>query len=268
MSKGFSNRYTTGFALVVCLACSLVVALFAVGLKEKQQENLRLDRQVNVLAVAGLIEPGAKPAPEQVAELFERIETLLIDRASGAPIGEERRRELADAGLLEADGSLNLLKAAKHPGHSTPSRNLARLTALPDVLLIYRVEAQDGTTACWVLPIWGNGLWSTLYGFLSLEPGLDRVRGITYYQHGETPGLGGEVDNPRWKAQWPAKELFGPGGELLLEVTKAGKAADPDHQIDGISGATITSLAVDHMIELWLGEEGYGPFIRARAQGV
>ena len=59
-----------------------------------------------------------------------------------------------------------------------------------------------------MVPIEGNGLWSTLYGFLALDADTRTVVGITFYEHKETPGLGGEVDNPRWKALWPGRKAF------------------------------------------------------------
>ena len=114
-----------------------------------------------------------------------------------------------------------------------------------------------------VVPIEGYGLWSTLYGYLALETDGRTVRGITYYSHGETAGLGGEVDNPRWKAKWPGRLAFGADGKPALRVKK-GPAGDPEsdpYQVDGLSGATITSNGVTNMLSFWLGREGFGPYI-------
>ncbi|RMH03871.1 MAG: NADH:ubiquinone reductase (Na(+)-transporting) subunit C [Planctomycetota bacterium] len=253
----FSNKYIVGFALVVCLVCSLVVSLFAVGLGERQDANKRLDLQTNILAVAGLIEEGQHPSPAEVAKMFESISADLYDRRTGERVGP------APAGYDVAA----LMADAKTPGKGTPTSAVdgledpSRVGFLPDRLLVFHVTVpgKEG----WVLPIWGNGLWSTLKGFLALEENLQRIRGITFYEHGETPGLGGEVDNPRWKAQWRGKRIFDDAGALRIEVTKAGKAADPDFQVDGISGATITSRSVNNFVRLWLGEAGYGAFLRA-----
>jgi Na+-transporting NADH:ubiquinone oxidoreductase subunit C len=254
----FSNKYIVSFALAVCLACSLVVSAFAVGLKEQQEVNKKLDLQTNILVVAGLVEAGSHPTPEEVAAAFEGIATSLYSRESGALIGPAP--EGYDVNALMADA-----KGGK--GTSTAElgvEDLARVGNLPDELLVFEVKTPG--KECWVLPIWGNGLWSTLKGFLCLEADLQSVRGITFYEHGETPGLGGEVDNPRWKDSWNGKGIYDPEGVLRINVTKAGKVARPDYEVDGLSGATITSVAVGQFVQLWLGEAGYGAFLRANGR--
>jgi len=114
-----------------------------------------------------------------------------------------------------------------------------------------------------ILPIKGYGLWSTLYGFIALESDLKTVAGIGFYEHTETPGLGGEVDNPKWKASWVGKRAYNSDG-LALEVIK-GKvdlARDgADSQIDGLAGATLTTKGVDNLVKYWLGQQGFKPFI-------
>jgi Na+-transporting NADH:ubiquinone oxidoreductase subunit C len=116
-----------------------------------------------------------------------------------------------------------------------------------------------------ILPIYGKGLWSTLYGFLALGKDLNTVEGITFYEHGETPGLGGEVDNPNWKALWKGKMAFDDAGTVALTVIK-GKV-DPSeenarYQIDGLSGSTLTTRGLDAMVKFWLGDQGYGAFLK------
>ncbi len=119
-----------------------------------------------------------------------------------------------------------------------------------------------------VLPVEGYGLWSTLYGFIALEADLTTIRGITFYQHGETPGLGGEVDNPNWKRKWVGRKAFGPEGEVKIHVVKglAGPPSEDPYEVDGLSGATITSRGVSHLVQFWLGEQGFGPFLEKLEQ--
>ena len=115
-----------------------------------------------------------------------------------------------------------------------------------------------------VIPIHGYGLWSTLYGFLALESDLQTISGITFYEHGETAGLGGEVDNPAWKSQWQGKTLY-EAGEVRLEVLKGTvnpASADAKYQVDGLSGATLTSRGVNNLISYWMGEDGFGPVLQ------
>jgi Na+-transporting NADH:ubiquinone oxidoreductase subunit C len=109
--------------------------------------------------------------------------------------------------------------------------------------------------------VYGKGLWSTLYGFLSVEADKATVRGITFYKHAETPGLGGEVDNANWKQLWHGKQAFDSDGAVALGVIKGKAPAEDPHAVDGLSGATITSNGVDDMVKYWLGPEGFGKFL-------
>ena len=116
-----------------------------------------------------------------------------------------------------------------------------------------------------ILPVSGKGLWSTIYGYIALESDKDHVRGITFYKHGETPGLGGEVENPQWTAQWVGKSIRRADGGIGVIVKKGqvdeGVQKEKDHYVDGLAGATITSKGVDATVKLWLGSAGYGPYL-------
>ena len=124
---------------------------------------------------------------------------------------------------------------------------------------------QNNEISAIILPVRGYGLWGTLYGFLALESDLKTIIGLEFYQHKETPGLGAEVDNPRWKALWAGKKISSETGEILISVIKGSvdknsKAAQ--HQVDGLSGATITGNGVTNLLSFWLGELGYGPYMK------
>ena len=128
---------------------------------------------------------------------------------------------------------------------------------------LVREEGSERVTTL-VLPIQGKGLWSTLYGFLAMEADTRTVVGIGFYQHGETPGLGGEVDNPQWKNSWRGKKIMDDGGQPILQVIKGAvdkSSSEAYRQIDGLSGATITSRGVENLVNYWLGSEGHGPFL-------
>lgn len=247
---------TIVFSALLCIAFSALVSTVAVGLRERQQENIRLDRIKNVLGVAGLRAPGETLSAEQMAQRFESgLQARLVDLAAG---------QFAPA---EAGDPLNYdaRKQARDPQSSSEAPpNLAKVRRLPQYAVVYLT--QEGGV---ILPIEGQGLWSTLYGYLALDADLRTVRGITYYDHGETPGLGGEVDNPRWKELWPGRLAFDERGQPALQVNKgaAGPPAEDPYRVDGLSGATITSRGVSHMLEFWLGRSGFGPFLETlRAQ--
>ena len=114
-----------------------------------------------------------------------------------------------------------------------------------------------------ILPIEGPGLWSTMYGYLSVESDGNTVRGLRFYDHAETPGLGDQVDKPFWRDQWPGKKLYDANGEPWIEVVKGPAPAGSDHQIDGLAGATLTGNGISLFVRHWIGDEGYGPYLKS-----
>jgi len=151
-----------------------------------------------------------------------------------------------------------------------PGKDIASIIKMPKFVAIYKVNGDDGIDK-FILPIYGKGLWSTMYGFIALDKDLHTIKGFTFYEHGETPGLGGEVDNPKWKSQWVGKQAFDENWNLKIEVLKG--LVDPTsdkaiYQIDGLSGSTLTTRGVSNLVRFWLSEEGYQPFIsKLRAEG-
>ncbi len=131
-------------------------------------------------------------------------------------------------------------------------------------MVVYLVMKNDRTEKV-ILPIYGKGLWSTMYGFIALDDDLETIRGITFYDPAETPGLGGEIDNPRWKIIWKGKKVYDKNGNVKISVIK-GKVdqlkPNAEYQVDGITGATLTARGVDSTIKFWLGNNGYGPFLK------
>jgi Na+-transporting NADH:ubiquinone oxidoreductase subunit C len=253
-----STRYIVTFAVIVCVICSVMVSSAAVLLKSRQRANAVLDKQRNVLQVAGLIQPGETVDAARVQALFdERVEIKLIDTEAGRPASD----------LLGIDPhTYDQRRATGDPAMSHEAEpNLAAVSRVPNYLTVYEIypSADRARPDLYVLPIEGLGLWGTLYGFLALEHDAKTVRGITYYSHKETPGLGGEVDNPLWRAKWPGREAFDEEGRPAIRVIKgpAGPASEDPHHVDGLSGATITSNGVTHMLQFWLGEQGFGPYL-------
>jgi len=247
-----STGYIIGFSALVCVVCALFVAGSAVSLKDLQQRNVRVDRQRNVLSVAGLLRPGDEASATEVQQLFDRaIRPVVIDLSTG-----EENTEVDPA-------SFDQRTAVKDPArsHRAPD-NPAKVLRLPDQALVYEV-IEKGELKSIILPIEGMGLWSVLYGYIALAPDLRTIKGITYYEQGETAGLGGEVENPRWKALWVGRKAFDERGNVKIRVTKgpAGPPSEDPYRVDGLSGATLTSRGVTNMLHFWLGEEGFGPFL-------
>lgn len=252
-----STGFTVMFAAAVCVVCSIFVAGAAVVLKEPQEANKLLDRQSKVLDVAGLVGEGESLSSKEISARYaENIKPQLIDLATGKP---------AEGDVATFDQK----KAAADPATSRAApANDAKVARLPNQAVVYKVE-DKGELKGLVLPIEGKGLWSTLYGFLALEADAKTIEGITFYEHGETPGLGGEVDNPRWKALWKDRIAFDGNWHPKISVKKgpAGSAKDDPFHVDGLSGATITSRGVTSLVQFWLGDNGFGPYLAAyRAQ--
>jgi Na+-transporting NADH:ubiquinone oxidoreductase subunit C len=252
-SQKESTVRTLTVALLVCLVCSIFVAGAAVALRPTQQENRLLDKQRSILAIAGLGEAGM--SARQVKALFaERITARLVDLQTGT---------YSDA---QDPMTFDPLLAAKDPKLSDAlagEQDIASIKRRERYSVVYLVENQ-GQVETVILPVRGYGLWSTLYGFVAVKGDLNTVVGLGFYQHGETPGLGGEVDNAKWKALWPGKALFDQNGALALDIVKGN--VDPQspralHQVDGLAGATLTSNGVENLLLFWLGENGFGPFI-------
>ncbi len=247
-----SVAYTILFAGLICVVCAVLVSSSAVSLSELQQANAALDKRKNVLLAAGLAQPSERLDAAQVQERFRVVKPVVIDIQSG---------EAAPA--IDAS-TFDQRKARNDPDSSRPApANNSSISRLPNHAVVYQVLNGAGELQMVVLPIEGYGLWSTLYGFLSLDADTKTVRGLTYYQHGETPGLGGEVDNPLWKSRWPGRIAFDSTGQTVIEVIKgrAGPPEDDPHRVDGLAGATITSRGVTNMLRFWLGENGFGPYL-------
>lgn len=248
-----SARHTMIFTTLLCVVFSVLVSGVAVSLKDRQDENVRLDRIKNVLGVAGLKEADEDLSAEEMLARFDSgLDARVVDLASGEYV------EGVDA------LSFDQRKAAKDPETSEAARsNRAKVRRLPHQAVVYLIK--DGAeTSGLVIPIEGYGLWGTLYGYIALETDGRTVKGITYYAHKETPGLGGEVDNDRWKALWPGRLAFDEKGKPALRVKKgqAGSAEDDPYQVDGLAGATITSNGVTNMLSFWLGRDAFGPYIK------
>jgi Na+-transporting NADH:ubiquinone oxidoreductase subunit C len=245
-------------AFSLCLICSLIVSGAAVYLRPLQEANAALDRKKIILEVAGLMAPGV--IIEQ--RFAERIESRVVDLETG---------EFSDRFDPE---SYDQRAAARDPELSAPiakADDIASIGRRAQYAPIYIVRDGNDLTQL-IIPIHGYGLWSTMYGFLALESDLQTVAGIKFYDHGETPGLGGEIDNPTWQAKWVGKKIYDDSGAPRLRVIKGpvdASAADSEYRVDGISGSTLTGIGVTNMVEYWLGENGFREFlIRIQEHGV
>lgn len=237
--------------LILAFACSFLVASASVGLRSRQQANQQFERKKNILLAAGLYKEGVP-----IETLFATIDSRIIDLKSGKFVN-----------MQGADGKkFNQRQAVRNPDTSHPlpkNLDIAGLGRLENYSWVYLVK-KDNKISQIILPIRGSGLWSTMYGFVSLDADLTTIRGITFYEHGETPGLGGEIDNPVWQKGFRGKKVYGSNSKVDFKIVKGGvkvKGEATPHQVDGISGATLTSNGVDKLLHFWFGEYGFKPFL-------
>jgi len=245
-SKDSVSR-TVMVALVLCVVCSVIVSAAAVGLRDKQIANAINEKKMNILAAAGI-----EVVDGDLAAAFTLITPKLVDMRTG-----EFSTELDVA-------TYDMRKAAKDPAQAralTSEQDIASIRKQSLYSTVYLVEGEQGIERI-ILPVHGYGLWSTLYGFIALEGDFNTVVGFGFYEHAETPGLGGEVDNAKWKAQWVGKQVYAAGSIVPSIGLIKGKAPAGDlHKIDGLAGATLTSNGVTNLVQFWLGEHGFAPLI-------
>jgi Na+-transporting NADH:ubiquinone oxidoreductase subunit C len=245
--------YVVLVATLVCVACALLVSSAVVLLRPVQDRNALNARQRNILEVAGLYQPG-----EPVDAQFARIEPHLVELATGSYVegGDAVRFDIA--------------KTARDPGRSDPvaaDADVARIHRRPRTMPVFLVRGEAGLETV-ILPMHGYGLWSTMYAYVALDGRGERVKGVTFYSHAETPGLGAEIENPRWRGGWVGKRLFDDAGSVRFDIGKgAPAAADAEYHVDTLSGATLTANGVENMVHFWLGEQGYGPFLARLREG-
>ena len=257
MSKPKSNNAKTiSVALTLCLVCSVLVSAVAVGLKPAQLENARLDRNKNILVAADMYD-AESDTPDDVAERFKDFDVEIIDLNEGSYADDAT---LAAAGIPDRN-AYDASQATKNQALSEDLGNNdpAGIGRKPKYAKVYVKKDDAGKPEAVVLPIQGYGLWGTIYGFLTLESDMNTIKGISFYDHKETPGLGARIEEPEWRAKWSGIESYDENGDVATGVTKAGNPKD--NWVDGISGATLTSRGVSNMIQFWLGEQGYKPYL-------
>ncbi len=258
-----SVKKTLIVTVVLSLVCSIVVSSATVLLKPMQDENKQLDVQRNILAISGLTKDASELTRDEIQQLFKNVEPSLVDLETGNFYhGDDIDPKTFDQRKAANDPNLSVKLAAKEDPASIKRRSKYGK--------VYLVK-ESGHIKTVVIPIHGYGLWSTLYGFMALDADMKTVVGFGFYEHGETPGLGGEVDNEKWKAQWVNKEVYDAHWQPVVEIVKGGvikSSPKKIHQVDGLSGATLTSRGVEHLVNFWLGDGGFVPFLKNLRKGV
>ncbi len=257
MSRDSTAKVLT-VAFLLCLICSILVSAAAVGLSSRQEQNKIQEKRKNILQAAGLYEES-----QPIETQFEKIQPRLVDL---------QQNEFSSDFDPTTFDSRSAGRDSETRYRIPPERDLANIKARSRYKVVYLMMGNDGKLQQLILPIHGKGLWSTMYGFIALADDLSTVNGFAFYEHGETPGLGGEIDNPAWKKQWHGKKVYGPSGEVRIDVLKGTvdkDSADAVYQVDGLAGATLTARGVENLLRYWMGEDGYKPFLeKLKEEGV
>ena len=254
-------RQTFIVSLSLCLVASVVVSGAAVMLKPTQIQNQTLDQRKNILIAAGLLDPEEDFTAERIEEVFGQVEPRVVDLDTGEYVTD------IDAATYDQR------KAARDPDASRglgADEDIASIGRRPHLASVYLVKDDSGEVSNIILPVHGYGLWSTMYGYLALETDTRTVAGLTFYEQGETAGLGSEVANPQWLALWPGKEVFGDDGKPAITVVKGSvdsQSPNAMHEVDGLAGATLTANGVTNLMAFWLGDLGFGPYLAKLREG-
>ena len=238
---------TLGVTFVVCLLCSLFVSFTAVSLRDQQNTNKLNDKRIKILEAANLYDDS-----KTIEEQFRNLEIRFLDFDTGNIFSEYKDFDL---------DNYDQLKSLRFSDQSKPvpaDKDIAIIKNRENIGKIY-FSKKDNQIDKLILPIRGYGLWGTLYGYIAIENDFNTVVGIEFYEHKETPGLGGEVDNPNWKDIWVGKKIY-KTGDVQLQVIKGAVDQNMDdsiYMVDGLSGATLTSKGVSNMIQYWFSDSGY-----------
>jgi len=248
-NDSIQKTFIVAFAL--CLVCSVIVSVAATALKPMQQKNRLVDLQKNILSVAGLTDET-----QTIEERFEKVEAKIVNLETG-----EYTDEIDPA-------SYDQRQAAKDPALSidlSSDQDIASIGRRAKYGKVYIMKDGDQLSKV-IIPVKGYGLWSTMHGFIALKSDGRTIDDVTFYEHNETPGLGGEIQNRAWQQLWSGKNVTDENGEPSFTVVKGKAAQDSQYDVDGLAGATLTSVGVMNLVRFWVGENGFGPYLQKIAE--
>jgi Na+-transporting NADH:ubiquinone oxidoreductase subunit C len=240
--------------LTVALICSVLVSVSAVMLRPIQLQNELIQRYRNIVALTGLVPVGEQLGDEDILSAVNDLDVRVVNLNTG------RFEPDMDPELVNARAALNDPEASVAIPAGVDAARLGRRAVHEVVYLVWEADRLDRI----ILPISGQGMWSTLYGFLALEGDLNTIAAVTFYEQTETAGLGDQIQNPDWNARWIGRRLYGIGGDVRFRIASSmvdDNSAAAAHEVDGISGATVTADAVTALVRFWFAEEGFLPFI-------
>ena len=232
----------------IALGCAIMVSTAVYFLRPMQLAYANLERNRTIVEAAGLAPRDSGLSDRAVVSRFVELQVRVVDLETG------QFTEDVDAQLYDQRAASNDPTMSVAIPESLDLAGLGRRARYAPVYL----ATEGGRIDRIVLPIHGQGMWSTIYGYLALQSDLNTVADVRIIEHGETAGIGDRIQDPAWQAEWVGTRIHDDAGELRFQVMRN---ADPSFGVDVISGATVTAEAVGNMVRYWLGEHGYGPLL-------
>ncbi|WP_338761253.1 NADH:ubiquinone reductase (Na(+)-transporting) subunit C [Bernardetia sp. ABR2-2B] len=233
MSKE-SNAYILTFSIAMILVIAVVLGLVKEFTKEAQKQAVELDTQKQILsAIVPLSEVG-ETGEEVNAYYAKHIESIAVDVN-----GDEKKMKGNEPIIPE---KVSIRKEFKKKEKSEK------------ILPVFKFKDDAGKVTAYILPVYGNGLWDNIWGYIALEPDMKTVKGAVFDHQGETPGLGARIADTEVENRYKGKAIYNAKGELAsIEMIKGEGNVEPgaltEHEVDGLSGATITARGVNDMLD-------------------
>jgi len=238
--------------LVVALVCSIMVSTTHVLLEPVQQAYEQLDRNRHIVLAAGLAEPGDNLSDRAIVAGFTELQPVVVDLQAA------RSSDDMDSATFDQRAAAQDPELSVEIPREKDLAGLGRRSRFAPAYFYIRADRIERI----VLPIHGKGMWSMIYGYLALGPDLNTITAVTFHEQGETPGVGDRFLDPAWRAQWNGKALYDESGTFRFGIT----AAQLDdvrerHEVDAITGATVTSDSLENLVRYWVGDHGFGPYL-------
>ena len=236
------------------LVCSVLVTVAAVTLRPIQQAHQDLERNRHIVRISGLMDPADELSDWEIIAAFQDLDARLVDLDQGA-FDETFNPDTFDTRKAAGDPEFSVTIPA--------DQDVAGLKRRSRLMTVYLVRDGDDLHRI-ILPVYGPGMWSTIYGFLALESDLNTIADMSFYEQEETAGIGDQILRPDWLARWRGKRLYDEQGVVRFKI--AGGSVDPGspdaaYQVDALTGASVTAGGVTNLIRYWLGPHGFANFL-------
>jgi len=251
-----SPRRAILVVLLTALVCSGLVSAAVVVLRPIQLNNQMLDRSRNIMQLTGLLPADRAIEDDDMLELYKSLDLRIIDIDAASYDGEIDPNTFSERqALADPDRSIAI------PSNQDQAK-LGRRSRFAPVYMVWNEDKLDRV----ILPVRGSGMWSMLYGYIALEPDLNTISGMTFYEQNETPGLGDQITHAHWLEQWKGRQVYDYQGNprfRINEGTVEPGSATSEFEVDALTGATVTGNSVTSLMHYWFGPHGYQPFLLA-----